>query len=92
MNRNKKPPQAVPAKPMTFQERLASEPIDELCENLAVALAAVLEHPSCCEYLRERICALHDGLMSEFACDVADDIRLRFADAAVKACENGRPA
>lgn len=68
------------------------EQFTQVAERLAVALADTVDHNDCPEYLRQRIAELHSGLMSEFVCDVSDDIRLRFALGARKAAEGHRPA
>jgi len=70
----------------------AYEKFGEVAERLADAMAATFVHYQCPEYLRQRIAELHKGLMSEFNCDVEDDIRLRFALGAAKAAEAKRPA
>lgn len=64
----------------------------ELAENLAHALANIIECPQCPEYLRVKIEELHKGLAQEFDCELAHDIRLRFALAARYAANGQRPA
>lgn len=64
----------------------------EVADRLASALADTVDHPDCPEYLRDRIEKLHNGVVTEFNCEVSHDIRMRFADAAVYAAEAGRPA
>ena len=73
-------------------ETQAAPTFKAVAEKLATAMADTIDHPDCCEYLRMRLAEVHSGLMSEFVCDVSDDIRLRFALGAQKAAENNRPA
>jgi hypothetical protein len=72
--------------------RRAAEDFVAVSERLATALADTVDHGDCPPWLQQRIAELHSGLMSEFVCDVGDDIRLRFALGAQKASEGHRPA
>lgn len=71
---------------------IAKENFGAVADRLAAALADTVDHPDCPEYLSARIAELHNGLVTEFNCEVSHDIRMRFADACVYAAEGKRPA
>jgi hypothetical protein len=70
----------------------AKQKFGDVADRLADALADVIDHPDCPEYLQMRIAELHNGVVSEFNCEVSHDVRMRFADACVYAAESRRPA
>jgi hypothetical protein len=96
MNRSKKTSPKTQATTNGARPHIATTPerveFIDLADNLAPALAAIIEHDDCPECLAARIEALHSGLVSEFNVEVAADIRLRFADACQVAADNRRPA
>src|SRR5262245_42389391 len=66
----------------------AEENFGDLADKLAVAMANVLDHGDCPEFLAQRIAELHNSVVNEFNCETSHDVRVRFADACVYAAEN----